>query len=190
MEDLMSAILGHRWWTFYSRDDRASFGIVWNISTICSYQCFGANSYVSSATNWEVWKWKNRIQCYHNKVWCVCSYCSTDQLLLNMLCRVFLVRILNLYALMAGWFIATEVCVCMCPCLCLSVCLCLCLCCVSVYVSAFLCMWASYVCLCVSWLREPACLSIYLSTHLRVHCWKPKGKFVEVKAHEQLPMWI
>ena len=82
---------------------------------------------------------------------CVCSYCTTDQLLMNMLCRVFLVRILNLYALMAGWFIATEVCfcVCMCPCLCLSMsasilCLCVCVCLpVCVYVSM-------YVSLCVS----------------------------------------
>ena len=28
-----------------------------------------------------------------------------------MLCRIFVVRILNLYALMAGWQISTEVCV-------------------------------------------------------------------------------
>ena len=46
------------------------------------------------------------------------------------LCRVFLVRIFNLYALMAGWLIATEV-------FCLSVCLSLSAC---MYVYVYVCV--------------------------------------------------
>ena len=74
---------------------------------------------------------------------CVCMHILWHQLLTDVSCRVFLVRILNLYALMAGWFIATEVCVCVC---------------VSVFVCVHVCVCVS-VCMCLS-----VCLSICLPT--------------------------
>ena len=46
-------------------------------------------------------------------------YCISEE----VLCRVFLVRIFNLYALMAGWLIATEVFVCVSVCVRACVCI-------------------------------------------------------------------